>query len=854
MKHNPFLFFQEVNKMKATYIVCVIALIAALVVVTPASATTWYVHEGDSIQAAIDSASLGDTVFVWNGTYSGYDICINKPSITVKGEGADVVIFDGEGTRNVWMPRSTGENASGSLFDGFTVVNSPVGIYVAVNGIAQNCIVKSCVFDFNGSTAAECIQIEADNFSFENNAVSNAAGKSVTIKGSNCTLKNNVVLNSTHNYLAVFVKNSNTTIINNTIKGSKGAAISLDGANSENNVVTKNNITSNTYAGIELYNAGSGNKIYLNDFIDNGKTATTTGKPAPAVTYWNSTEPIEYTYGGTTYTNYLGNYWSTAYSGTDGGGDGIGDTSYTVPDSLGSDHRPLMIGFENYPAPAAAEEPDLTPTSLTSTALYVNHPNTLTATIKNNGTADAGAFNVSLKVDETVIDNETVTSLGAGNSTNVAFTWTPTSAGTSNLTVIADFEDAVAESDETNNNLTVQATVQEILFDGTVTLTNGTTFAYVPSNNASASYTVSTTTDLGALTATGLAFNASDEWYASYIPHTFFLESIAGIENEAWPNSTWCIYINDAPASAGLSGNEIEDGDNVKFYFCPANSTTYAYITEKASYLVNITVAIPSVTSLTITPNTGITSKVQAYNIIVNTTGFTSLNVTIPAGFRAKTPSGSGQIARADLWWANEEDPHYGYVTFTANATDKMDVYAHIGGLGMTYPGMPVNYTAGGTTSVKSPFGSHAERANLTLPTESASGCLKISGLPDRITNVTVSIGDFVQNPDSTATYTFTAKSDGEAVGKSATVTIEAPSPCFIATAAYGTSLHEDIDVLRDFRDEYLMTNPVGRAFVKTYYTTSPPIADALREHEGLRVAVREGLIKPLVYITRVFV
>ncbi len=38
-------------------------------------------------------------------------------------------------------------------------------------------------------------------------------------------------------------------------------------------------------------------------------------------------------------------------------------------------------------------------------------------------------------------------------------------------------------------------------------------------------------------------------------------------------------------------------------------------------------------------------------------------------------------------------------------------------------------------------------------------------------------------------------------------------SPCFIATAAYGTPLHADINVLRDFRDEYMMPNPAGRAF-----------------------------------------
>ena len=76
-------------------------------------------------------------------------------------------------------------------------------------------------------------------------------------------------------------------------------------------------------------------------------------------------------------------------------------------------------------------------------------------------------------------------------------------------------------------------------------------------------------------------------------------------------------------------------------------------------------------------------------------------------------------------------------------------------------------------------------------------------------------------------------------------------SPCFIATAAYGTPLHEDIDVLRDFRDEYLMTNPIGREFVKIYYTVSPPIADVIRENEGLRTIVREGLVKPLVYILK---
>jgi hypothetical protein len=80
------------------------------------------------------------------------------------------------------------------------------------------------------------------------------------------------------------------------------------------------------------------------------------------------------------------------------------------------------------------------------------------------------------------------------------------------------------------------------------------------------------------------------------------------------------------------------------------------------------------------------------------------------------------------------------------------------------------------------------------------------------------------------------------------------PSPCFIATAAYGTALHEDIAILRDFRDEYLMPNPAGRAFVKIYYNTSPPLANVIRENEGLRTVVRNGLVKPLVHIMEMFV
>jgi len=85
-------------------------------------------------------------------------------------------------------------------------------------------------------------------------------------------------------------------------------------------------------------------------------------------------------------------------------------------------------------------------------------------------------------------------------------------------------------------------------------------------------------------------------------------------------------------------------------------------------------------------------------------------------------------------------------------------------------------------------------------------------------------------------------------------VTLPTPPPsgggggggCFIATAAYGSYMEKHVMVLREFRDHFLLTNPMGKAFVDLYYTYSPPVADFITSHDNLRVVVRWSLI-PLV-------
>jgi alpha-tubulin suppressor-like RCC1 family protein len=66
---------------------------------------------------------------------------------------------------------------------------------------------------------------------------------------------------------------------------------------------------------------------------------------------------------------------------------------------------------------------------------------------------------------------------------------------------------------------------------------------------------------------------------------------------------------------------------------------------------------------------------------------------------------------------------------------------------------------------------------------------------------------------------------------------------CFIATAAYGTPMAEEVEILREFRDAYLLTNPVGQALVDFYYKVSPPMAEFITEHPSLKPIVRAGLV-----------
>jgi uncharacterized delta-60 repeat protein len=71
---------------------------------------------------------------------------------------------------------------------------------------------------------------------------------------------------------------------------------------------------------------------------------------------------------------------------------------------------------------------------------------------------------------------------------------------------------------------------------------------------------------------------------------------------------------------------------------------------------------------------------------------------------------------------------------------------------------------------------------------------------------------------------------------------------CFIATAAYGSKLHNYVKILRNFRDKYLMPSKIGRKIVDIYYKYSPFVADLIAKHKVLKIAVRISLLPMITF------
>lgn len=75
---------------------------------------------------------------------------------------------------------------------------------------------------------------------------------------------------------------------------------------------------------------------------------------------------------------------------------------------------------------------------------------------------------------------------------------------------------------------------------------------------------------------------------------------------------------------------------------------------------------------------------------------------------------------------------------------------------------------------------------------------------------------------------------------------------CFVATAAYGTPLAEEIKYLREVRDNFLLNYALGRCFIFLYNVIGPHFARLICKHHMLRKMARSALW-PFVQIARYY-
>jgi len=75
---------------------------------------------------------------------------------------------------------------------------------------------------------------------------------------------------------------------------------------------------------------------------------------------------------------------------------------------------------------------------------------------------------------------------------------------------------------------------------------------------------------------------------------------------------------------------------------------------------------------------------------------------------------------------------------------------------------------------------------------------------------------------------------------------------CFVATACFGNYNHPFVKVLREFRDRYLLTNRIGTAFVRWYYTHSPKYAEIIKKNLLLKV-IGQVFLTPFVILAFIF-
>jgi len=319
-----------------------------------------------SIQAAVDNASDGDTVFVYGGIY--YETVFLNKQIDLIGEDRETTILDGERPWGDAWNNIRIYDTEYVTVSGFSVVNCDLSEGAGIYSSADNVVIYDNVFSnmFQGIELYSAYGVTISDNVIEDNADS---GVGIRFSSDNIVVGNTITSNGVAG--VSMDRSSGTVISGNIIKDNVGDGVSgsdshysiVSGneiinnkrgirlSDSSNNSIVENVVSHNSYNGIFLTSGSSYNVITDNRIACNGREGVYLiyGAEYNHVYHnlflshlpWNA-------YGGGAYWYNAviqeGNYWYDyveEQGGYDDDGDGIGDVPYHVA-AGGYDHYPLM--------------------------------------------------------------------------------------------------------------------------------------------------------------------------------------------------------------------------------------------------------------------------------------------------------------------------------------------------------------------------------------------------------------------------------------------------------------------------------------------------------------------------------
>jgi nitrous oxidase accessory protein NosD len=338
-------------------------------------------HPYQHIQDGIDNVTDEDTVYVFNGIY--YENVVINKRVKLIGENKNSTIINASNVGNVITVSADETNISG-----FTIRNSAdcwscAGILVSAAdyiSITENDFISNHYnairLDYSEHSSIFRNNFEKGTFQYNDNkqgiylfaSNGNTISNNVIVslgdvgrswagigldEGSNNNIISENMITGPENGIVLAEWSNGNSLISNIVSECEGQGIGF-GRGISDTIVTENTIAKNGCGLIFASGYGPGvvplrNKIFHNNFVGNGGL---NGEPYQAIDPYTTNQwDDDYPSGG--------NYWSD-YTGTDGNGDGIGDTSYDIPLGNNEDRYPFMAHFLVLPleihAPDTAEE------------------------------------------------------------------------------------------------------------------------------------------------------------------------------------------------------------------------------------------------------------------------------------------------------------------------------------------------------------------------------------------------------------------------------------------------------------------------------------------------------------------